>query len=262
MVTPPEEYDYANRSKRKAAVYKFGYNGKYTDMLYGRLSLLRPDSRVNASVPEKLSKEPVWGLYAIRAWDYQRAKMGLFSDKDAYIYCFQSFERNQRGSGLLDNVGEARKRLLMVVQGLQLTYQPHHQIVVGGDGRSATGNFKTPDEVRYIKPDDTDRYLRAPMGYSQHDDNAKKNYRTYKKNRERIFGLHFWGNARSKSGTKKVAPNVDPDKNPNRHEINEVWLGEGFSQIETVEILGLDRTQFDPTKESDIKKIMEIYSTK
>jgi hypothetical protein len=203
-----------------------------------------------------LSKEPVWGLYAIRAWDYQRAKMGLFSDKDAYIYCFQSFERNQKGSGLMDNVGEARKRLLMVVQGLQLTYKPNRQTV------DKTGNFKTPDETRYIepKPDDSDanRYLRAPKGYSQHDGNAKKNYRTYKKNRERIFGLHFWGNARSKSGTKNVAP----DKNPNRHEIHEVWLGEGFSPIEVVEILGLDRTRFDPTKESGIEKIMELYSTK
>jgi hypothetical protein len=56
--------------------------------------------------------------------------------------------------------------------------------------------------------------------------------------------------------------------NPNRHEINEVWFGEGFSPIEVVELLGLDPAQFDskdfrnPSNATKIKKILEVYSTK
>ncbi|MDR1649428.1 MAG: prepilin-type N-terminal cleavage/methylation domain-containing protein, partial [Synergistaceae bacterium] len=130
-------------------VYEFGYNGQYTDMLYVRLSLLRPDFRMHAAtsaLQEKLSKEPVWGLYAIRAWDYQRSRMGMASEVDAYIYDFQEPRRNYAAAVYLDHVGEARKRLLMVVQGLQLTYQPNRQTV------DKKGNFTTPEETRYIEP--------------------------------------------------------------------------------------------------------------
>jgi hypothetical protein len=256
LVSPAVKDTYVNRKNRKAAVYKFGYNGKYTDMLYVRLSLLRPDSRVS-NVPEKLSKEPVWGLYAIRAWDYQKAEMGMESTVDSYVYDFQDLDRIQEGTGILDNVGEARKRVLMVVQGLQLTYQPSRQTV------KQRGNFKTPDEVRYIEPqpggDDASLCLRAPKGGSSQHHGTKKDYEEYKKDRERVFGLHFWGNHRSK---KSDGGNVPYDDNPNKHEINEIWIGEGFSPIEVAEILGLDRARFDPATEAGVKAIMNTYSTK
>jgi hypothetical protein len=62
---------------------------------------------------------------------------------------------------------------------------------------------------------------------------------------------------------KKVARNnnVPYDQNPNKYEINEMWLGEGFSPFEVVEILGLDRKQYDPASIGGIMKIMELYST-
>jgi hypothetical protein len=226
--------------------YLFAYNGSYTDMLYVRLSQLRPDSgSVNpADLGYKLNRLPVWGLYAIRAWDYQKSKMGMASRVDEYIYDFQEPTRNDSGGGYLDNTGEGRKRLLMVVQGLQLPYQPNRQ---------------TSDSRKYVFPlpgrFDSDRYLRAPRKSSQHDKTAKE-YRTYRKNRERVFGLHFWGNARSKK--------VSASTNPNSHEINEVWIGEGFSPLEVREILGLDPAQFplhNPPTESETAKITELYST-
>jgi hypothetical protein len=260
LASPAEKFEAAQKNKRKAAVYKFGYNGKYTDMLYVRLSLLRPDylasNGYDFAVPEELSREPVWGLYAIRAWDYQRGIMGRDSDVDNYIYDYQQFLRNQKGFGIYDNVGEARKRLLMVVQGLQLTYQPHRQTV------DKKGNFKTPKETRRVISNGG-FYLRAPKDNSSQHHGAKKSYSKYNKNRERIFGLHFWGNDRSKNSAKgKGDENVSYDANPNKHEINEVWIGEGFSPIEVVEILGLDRIQFDPSTALGIEKIAEVYSTK
>jgi hypothetical protein len=236
----------------KKPEYIFAYNGKYTDMLYVRLSQLRPDS-VSANPADlryRLNRLPVWGLYAIRAWDYQSSKMGRASKVDEFVYDFQAPDRNDKGSGYLDNAGEARKRILMVVQGLQLPYQPNRQI---------------SDSRKYIMPlsdrSGSGSYLRAPRSWSQHDGTAKE-YRTYKKNRERVFGLHFWGNARSKHSS---GGNVPYDQNPNRHEINEVWIGEGFSPLEVREILGLDPAQFplhNPPTESEIKKITELYSTK
>jgi hypothetical protein len=169
---------------------------------------------------------------------------------DEYIYDFQEPTRNNTGGGYLDNTGEGRKRLLMVVQGLQLPYQPNRQM---------------SDSTKYIMPlpgsSDANRYLRAPRRTSQHDGTAKA-YRKYRKNRERIFGLHFWGNARSRASDGQ---NVPEDTNPNRHEINEVWIGEGFSPLEVREILGLDPAQFslqNPPTKSEIEKITELYSTK
>jgi hypothetical protein len=254
--------------------YVFGYTGLYTDMLYARLSMLRPDYRQDKDDKgkevegyhvkhEKLSKEPVWGLYAIRAWDYQRGVMGMNSNEDEFIYDYQNPLRDQSGTGLDDNVGEARKRLLMVVQGLQLPYQPIRFTVNGADGKAATGNFKSPHETRYIEPvsagvNDSDVFLRRPAGESSQHHGTKKDYSKYKKDRERIFGIHFWGNARSNNKT-------DVYENPNRFEIDEVWLGEGFSPLEVVWILGLNQeagTQFDPTTPAGIKAIAETYSTK
>jgi hypothetical protein len=247
-------------------------------MLYNRLSLLRPDTRTAStiavtvtlgdettivtsrpSIEESLTKTPVWGLYAIRAWDYQKSTMGTDTNDDGYVYDFQDYSRSQSGTGEEDNVGEARKRLLMVVQGLQLTHQPSRQTV------DKEGNFSAPSDRRYIEPktepddtepDDTKLYLRAPKGYSRHDGSRLRDYRTYDKQRERILGLHFWGKDRSKSGTGNVADG----RNPNRHEIDEVWIGEGFSPYEVMEILGLDPNQFDHKTSEGIKEIIGVYS--
>ncbi|MDR2175478.1 MAG: hypothetical protein LBO82_06030 [Synergistaceae bacterium] len=233
-------------------VYVYAYNGSYTDMLYVRLSQLRPDSgsAKPSDLRYRLNRLPVWGLYAIRAWDYQKSKMGMVSTVDEYIYDFQEPTRNNSGGGYLDNTGEGRKRLLMVVQGLQLPYQPNRQ---------------TSDSRKYITPQpdrsDANRYLRAPRGTSRYDGTVK-DYREYKKNRERVFGLHFWGNARSKGSDGR---NVPEHKNPNRHEINEVWIGEGFSPLEIREILGLDPAKFplgNPPAESEVERITELYNTK
>jgi hypothetical protein len=227
-------------------------------MLYNRLSLLRPDTRTasaslsDPTIEESLAKTPVWGLYAIRAWDYQKSTMGTDTNDDEYVYDFQDYSQNQGGSGEEDNVGEARKRLLMVVQGLQLTHEPSRQTV------DKEGNFSAPSERRYIEPktDDASLYLRAPKGYSRHDGSPLRDYRTYDKQRERILGLHFWGKDRSKSGTGNVADGM----NPNRHEIDEVWMGEGFSPYEVLDILGLDPNQFNHKTPEGIRKITEVYS--
>jgi hypothetical protein len=248
-----------------------GYSGRYTDMLYNRLSLLRPDTRTASTITlissvdgievvtsrpaieESLTKTPVWGLYAIRAWDYQKSKMGTDTNDDKYVYDFQDYSSNQSGTDEEDsNVGEARKRLLMVVQGLQLTHQPSRQTV------DKEGNFSAPSERRYIEPktDDASLYLRSPKGYSRHDGSLLRDYRTYDKQRERILGLHFWGKDQSKSGTGNVADGM----NPNRHEIDEVWIGEGFSPYEVLEILGLDPNQFNHKTTEGIRKITEVYS--
>jgi hypothetical protein len=268
------------KAEGKPNYYKFGYNGKYTDMLYIRLSLLRPDYRVGASneysnftVPKELSMEPVWGLYAIRAWDFQRQEFGIWSATDMFFYDDQDLNNDedkehsprpaQEKTGLEANFGEARKRLLMVVQGLQMPYQPNRLTVVRDDGKLATGNFKTRNEARYIEPQadngDANRYLRAPALKSSQHTGKKKDYSIYKKDRERVFGLHFWGNARSKAS---ATANVAPDKNPNTHEINEVWFGEGFSPIEVVELLGLDPKQFNPGTDDGIKNIIGVYTTR
>jgi hypothetical protein len=280
MVSPAVRSN--TEANRQPALYEFGYNGIYTAMLYGRMSLLRPDSRVSTdyTVPEVLTREPVWGLYAIRAWDYQRGVMGWNSRLDEYVYDFQHFMRHEEMTLAGETAGEARKRLLMVVQGLQLTHQPSRQTVVtvmpslGKAGNPATGNFKRQLEMRTVTPDESKWFRRIPEGSSQHDGNPVKNYSTYKKDRVRTFGLHFWGNNRSKgSGGNNVAK----ERNPNRFEINEVWFGEGFSPVEVREILGLDPGQF-PLPEAklsltglsdlsapeveQIKRIMELYTTK
>ncbi|MDR1649702.1 MAG: hypothetical protein LBR71_05520, partial [Synergistaceae bacterium] len=119
--------------------YLFAYNGNYTDMLYVRLSQLRPDagSVSSAHVRYKLSSLPVWGLYAIRAWDYQKSRMGMISHADKFVYDFQEPTRDNHLGGYLHNTGEGRKRLLMVVQGLQLPYQPSRQ---------------TSDSWKYVTP--------------------------------------------------------------------------------------------------------------
>jgi hypothetical protein len=244
------EYERRRTGKGNPA-YIFAYNGNYTDMLYVRLSQLRPDYRLPspANVRYKLSRLPVWGLYAIRAWDYQKSKMGMISHADKFVYDFQEPTRDNHLGGYLHNTGEGRKRLLMVVQGLQLPYQPSRQ---------------TSDSRKYITPksdsSDGNVYLRAPLGVSQHDKTVKE-YRKYRKNRERVFGLHFWGNARSKDPS---GWNVPDAMNPNKHEINEVWIGEGFSPREVRELLGLDPVKFPlhtPPTASEIEKIAELYST-
>jgi hypothetical protein len=152
----------------------------------------------------------------------------------------------------------------MVVQGLQLTYQPSRFSVYGEKGKTvATGNFATQTEARYIEPlsgdGDSNLFLRTPAKNSSQHYYTKKDYSTYRKNRERIFGLHFWGNSRSKVTMDPKKP-IDDNPNPNKHEIDEIWIGEGFSPIEVVEILGLNRAQFDPM--ADIEKITGTYSTK
>jgi hypothetical protein len=85
--------DEISSSKNK----KVGYNGKYDDRIYGRLSLGRPWGN---TLPNQTT--PVFGLYAMRGWDFGTSK------NDVY-----------------DSTGNTLKRFLGVVQGLHLPYRPH-----------------------------------------------------------------------------------------------------------------------------------------
>ena len=57
---------YVQRERRaKGSGYVYGYNGKYDNYIYGRLSVLRPwrDTLPNQTTP-------IFGLYAQRSWDF------------------------------------------------------------------------------------------------------------------------------------------------------------------------------------------------
>jgi hypothetical protein len=79
-----------------------GYNGKYGDRIYGRLSFGRPWGN---TLPNQTT--PIFGLYAMRGWDFGTSKGDVY-----------------------DSAGNTSKRFLSVVQGLRLPYAPFRRVSV------------------------------------------------------------------------------------------------------------------------------------
>jgi hypothetical protein len=72
------------------------YNGIYENMIYNRLSVLRPwrDTLPNQTTP-------IFGLYAVRGWDFGTSRYGSVYDKD-----------------------NTSRRFLKVFQGMRIPYKP------------------------------------------------------------------------------------------------------------------------------------------
>jgi hypothetical protein len=112
-------YTYANqyltreRRLKSGGGYAYGYNGKYTSYIYGRLSVLRPWR--DDKLPNQTT--PIFGLYAMRGWDFgiNRAR------GDDHLS-----EKENANLSLYDNPDpvSTSKRFLHIVQGLQLPYRP------------------------------------------------------------------------------------------------------------------------------------------
>jgi hypothetical protein len=102
------------------------YNGKYSDRIYGRLSLLRPWRA--SPLPNQTT--PIFGLYAMRGWDYgSNGRGGIAYDNN----------------GVNEKAANAPRRFLKVVQGLQMPYKPS-----GATNREPSGSPYTAERDRTI----------------------------------------------------------------------------------------------------------------
>jgi hypothetical protein len=172
---------------------------------------------------------PLYGLYALRGWDYFTHEYPGASGQGPVKPIYDS-----NGNNYPDVENKSypfpSKRLLMVVQGLQLPYQPSRI--------ELHGNVVRPS----LKADSANHYRRAPEGSSD---------AVYRKERARTLGLHFWSGPSNR--------NVGKDSNPNQFKLYDMWFEEGFTPKEVRAILGLDPKRF-PDSALDVK-IPELYST-
>ncbi|GHS95689.1 hypothetical protein AGMMS50276_12240 [Synergistales bacterium] len=117
--------------------YRFAHNDFYTDRIYGRLSLLRPFAD---------RAKPLYGLYAMRGWDYgYNDNTGVLWDGDSLTTA---------------NNNNSAKRFLMVVRGQRMPYNLHAFTAPDTDDTTIetgyynrengrTGDY-TPDRVRTL----------------------------------------------------------------------------------------------------------------
>jgi hypothetical protein len=92
------------------------YNGNYTDRIYGRLSILRNQG----------NSTPIFGLYAMRGWDYGTSENTTTTQNPGY-YSYGGVwnpPTTTTTTDVYDSTDDTAKRFLMVVQGLQLPFQP------------------------------------------------------------------------------------------------------------------------------------------
>jgi hypothetical protein len=210
---------FERRRKDDKSPYVFAYNGYYDDKVYGRLSMQRPCG----------SSVPLYGLYALRGWDY------LLFDRSSNTNGPFNPYYDYNGSSYADVNGKSfkfpSKRFLMVVQGLQMPYQPS-RIDLKGD-------FVQPNR----DASSANYYRRALEGTPD---------AVYRKERARTLGFRFWSGPEGKNMSK---PN-----NPNQFKFYDMWFDEGFTPKEVRAILGLDPKQFtDSTLDVEIPK---LYDTK
>ncbi|MDR1977909.1 MAG: type II secretion system GspH family protein [Synergistaceae bacterium] len=209
-----QKVQFERRRKDPDSPYVYGYNGYYDDKIYGRLSLQRPYG----------NNVPIYGLYALRGWDYLNINLGPTTGTANPV---NDHNTSTYGKG---SVGYPSKRFLMVAQGLQMPYQPSR---IGISGNVILPNLNPPDY-----------YRRAPENTPDV---------VYRKNRDRVFGLRFWGGDSSGQGAADAS-------NPNQFKFYDMWIEEGFSPKEVRAILGLDPKQFpDSTLNREIPK---LYDTK
>ena len=205
--------------RRENNQYVYAYNGYYDDKIYGRLSLQRPYG----------SNTPLYGLYALRGWDYLLYELSGITGKGPVN---PVYDRN--GPSYADVNGKkytaSSKRFLMVVQGLQMPYQPS-RIDLKGD-------FVQPN----LDAGSANYYRRAPEGTPD---------AVYRKDRVRTLGFRFWSGPNGK--------NASDAKNPNQFKFYDMWIDEGFTPKEVRAILGLDPQQF--TDSTLNVKIPMLYST-
>ncbi|MDR3265145.1 MAG: hypothetical protein LBT15_03940, partial [Synergistaceae bacterium] len=254
-----EKVEFERRLKdpqKPALGYAYGYNGRYTPMIYGRLSMQRPWD--NAT----LRKTPIYGLYALRGWDltrYERWGTGLRGDESNPVYDFNATTQSWAEPAVnvqANDQGYMTKRFLMVVQGLQMPYHPHRikdlpallpdtEIALAAPRRKAVFDA----DPKEVVPSGS-VYRRAPLGGS---------YENYRPDRERTIGFRFWaGDASGADTTKHNDTWITGPANPNQFRIHDMWLEEGFSPKEVREILGLDPAQFpDATLDRTIPGLYE-----
>jgi hypothetical protein len=135
---------FAQREKRANV---FAYNGNYTPRLYGRLNLLRNQGNPN----------PLYGLYALWGWDYGYS--GTTNNSVTYDSAYITSSLPQD----LAQKEKSLKRFLMVLQGLQLPYQPVY--------------FNVQEEL-------ANSAIPTPLG----------DRGTFYADRPRVTGISVWGN--------------------------------------------------------------------
>jgi hypothetical protein len=214
-----QKVNFERRRKDDKSPYVYAYGGYYDDKIYGRLSIQRPYG----------DGTPLYGLYALRGWDYLLYELPGITGKGPVN---PAYDRN--GPSYVDVNGKtyeaSSKRFLMVVQGLQMPYQPSRI------------DLKEDVVQPNLDSGSADYYRRAPEGTPD---------AVYRKDRVRTLGFRFWsgpsGKGKSNAG------------NPNQFKFYDMWFDEGFTPKEVRAILGLDPNQFpDSTLDAEIPK---IYST-
>ncbi|MDR1379319.1 MAG: prepilin-type N-terminal cleavage/methylation domain-containing protein [Synergistaceae bacterium] len=210
-----QKVKFERREKGNNPSYVYAYNGYYDDKIYGRLSIQR---HYGVSTP-------LYGLYALRGWDYL---LQDFTSASGPTYDFN-------GLSYADVAGKRfsypNKRFLMVVQGLQMSYQPS-RIDLKGD-------FVQPN----LNAGSINYYRRAPAGTPDV---------VFRKDRVRTLGFRFWSGP---GGKTMIGANLN---NPNQFKFYDMWFDEGFTPKEVRTILGLDPKQFtDSTLDTEIPKLYE-----
>ncbi|MDR1622513.1 MAG: hypothetical protein LBS00_09080 [Synergistaceae bacterium] len=213
---PGQKVKLERRRKDNKSPYVYAYGGYYDNEIYARMSMQRPYG----------DSTPLYGLYALRGWEYLRYDLPGTGEKGPIN---PVYDRN--GYSYADVNGKiyesSSKRLLMVVQGLQMPYQP--SLI------ELKGEIVQPD----LDSGSINHYRRAPEGTSS---------AVYRKDRVRTLGLRFWSGPNGQT--------TNNANNPNQFKLYDMWFEEGFTPKEVRAVLGLDPSQFpDSTLDQEIPKL-------
>ncbi|MDR3230968.1 MAG: hypothetical protein LBT65_05985 [Synergistaceae bacterium] len=255
--------------------YVYAYNGKYTPMIYGRLSMQRPWEMRNT---------PIYGLYALRNWDYTLfERIGGGSDtsilgENPYnpVYDFNKFswrEENSHENIERNDQGFATKRFLMVVQGLQMPYQPNRikalddllPYTSATPGAAIRNGVFTAEPKKIVPAEKASDLggLSSEHEYYYRRTPAGSPDQAYKPDRRRMLGFRFWAGDSSGNDTSKHNDAwVTGAQNPNQFKFYDMWFDAGFSPGEVRRILGLDPSRYPDNDPNLGEKIAEFYKTK
>ncbi|GHS88478.1 hypothetical protein AGMMS49957_10080 [Synergistales bacterium] len=142
--------------KGPAGAPQYAYNDYYTNQMYGRLSMLRPYAD---------RAKPLYGLYAMRGWD---------------------FGYNDNTNAVFDSAASSSKRFLMVVRGQRMPYNLHTFTSDAGD--------TTINNAYYNREATNSNATNDPNG--THDAVGK-----YNADRVRTMAFRFWSGGGSAKPT-------------------------------------------------------------